>query len=488
VHRAALAPLFALLFGLAVLAGCSLTESDEGASNSIVRVEPEQSTAPVATSVPTPEVTVPPPTQVAVPTPVPTVAPTEIPTAIPTTAPTVPPTATVERTVVQVATAVPTETPVDAEPTTTVTPQPVPSATGTPQASPTATNDEGSDEVSGTGDDEAADGNEGEGDDAETTVTATPTRPPLTPDAQVSAELGLGFPPSGPDPTDADNIYPNPDYDGEVRAVRTNSGVVMAVRAGGFGTYDAVTPCHRVARVYGAQELTERVDVLIDPGHGGSETGAVGANGLTEAAVNLSVSLLLLDELEQRGFSAELTRYGNHRVAIQSRAALANALNPRVFISVHHNGGFPLPFDKPGHEIFFQKGDADAQRLGGLVFEEFDSAFGDIELDWVSNGTRGVSWRTNTRGTDLYGVLRRTPGLVTILTEAMFLTNPPEAQLLAQPAILEAEAQALANAIERYFVTTDQGTGFIEGLIFRGDFGPGGGAEGCVDPILLPSN
>lgn len=454
----------ALLVVLAAMfsAGCSSGSGDDGSAfDAIVEAQLDVTSEP--TQVPTaPPLTT--PVRVPSPTPVPVVVPTVTVTAtvVPTVVPTVAPTA--------VPTAPPTPEP-------TAAPTPVPAAsTATPTAVTTPTPSGADATATVTAD---ATGTNGEQPDV------TPTRPPLTPNPQVAPSLGLGAPVSGPDPTDANEIYPNPDYDGEVRAVRTASGVVMAVRAGGFGTYDVVTPCHRVARIFGAAELSEAVDVLIDPGHGGNETGAVGANGLTEADVNLRVSKLLQDELASRGISAELTRYANHRVAIQSRAALANALSPRVFLSVHHNGGFPLPFDKPGHEVFFQKGDADAQRLGGLVFEEFDGAFGDIELDWVSNGTRGVSWRTNTRGTDLYGVLRRTPGLVSILTEAMFLTNPPEAELLAQPATLEAEAQALANAIERFFETDAPGTGFIEGLIFQGDLGPGGGTNGCVDPPLL---
>lgn len=440
----------ALLLVLTAMFGVSCSSGgtgEGGAFDAIIQADLDVTVEPTA------EPTVP-PTPLPLATAAPTVTP--VPVAVPTT--TVTPTL--------LPTAAPTATTAPAE--ATVTPTVVPAPTVTVAPSPTAT--------------------------SEPPPTATPvdegpgapsSSGPLTPNPMVAASLGLGSPSSGPDPADANEIYPNPEYDGEVRAVRTASGVVMAVRAGGFGTYDVVTPCHRVARVFGAVELSEAVDVLIDPGHGGNETGAVGANGLTEADVNLRVSKLLQTELERRGFSVELTRYANHRVAIQSRAALANALTPRVFLSVHHNGGFPLPFDKPGHEVFFQKGDADAQRLGGLVFEEFDGAFGDIELDWVSNGTRGVSWRTNQRGTDLYGVLRRTPGLVSILTEAMFLSNPAEAELLAQPAIVEAEAQALANAIERFFVSDAPGTGFIEGLNFQGDLGPGGGTDGCVDPPLL---
>ena len=274
-------------------------------------------------------------------------------------------------------------------------------------------------------------------------------------------------------------------YDGEVKAIRTASGAVVAVRGVEGSTYEVVTPCYNVASITGGLALSADLDVLIDPGHGGDEPGAVGPNGLIEADVNLQVAELLRTELLDRGFTAELTRYSDVRVAIQSRAELANALAPELFISVHHNGGFPQPFPVAGTEVFVQLDDSESQRLGGLIFEEVQIAFADTDIDWMGNlESFGVAWRKNDEGTDLYGVLRRTPGLVSVLTEAMFISTEAEAELLAQSQTLQIEAVALANAVERWFRTDDLGTGFIEGIVFEGDLGSGGGAEGCIDPPL----
>jgi len=274
-------------------------------------------------------------------------------------------------------------------------------------------------------------------------------------------------------------------YDGDVRALRTSGGVVMAVRGLNSIGYEVVTPCYNVVSLSDGLELSGPLDVLIDPGHGGDEPGAVGPNGLKESTVNLRVAELLRTELVNRGYSAQLTRYSDHRVAIQSRAALANSLEPRIFMSIHHNGGFPEPFPVAGTEVYVQLDDADSARLGGLVFEEVQTAFADVEADWMGSLEQfGVATRQNKEGTDLYGVLRRTPNLVSVLTEAMYVSTEAEAELLALPETLEAEAQALANAIERFFETDDPGLGFIEGLVFRGDLGPGGGTDGCVDPPL----
>ncbi|HEX8581771.1 MAG TPA: hypothetical protein VF640_05570, partial [Acidimicrobiales bacterium] len=65
-----------------------------------------------------------------------------------------------------------------------------------------------------------------------------------------------------------------------------------------------------------------------------------------------------------------------------------------------------------------------------------------------------------------------------------FLSNPPEADLLARPEVQEAEAAAVARAVGRFLTTDDPGSGFVEPYPRTEPAGPGGGATGCVDPPL----
>lgn len=318
------------------------------------------------------------------------------------------------------------------------------------------------------------------------TETPSPTaipEPSPVPATAVPTAAPSPEPPPTPEAPKPEKTLPPTNYDGDLLALRTDSGVMLTVRSVG-PNYEVVTPCFNLAQVQRGQPVAGPVDVLIDPGHGGSETGAVGPNGLVEADLNLFVAQLLNDRLTERGYVVQQTRYSDHYVAIQSRAELANALSPRVFVSLHHNGGYPSPSDVPGTEVFVQQGDDAARRLGGLVFEEIQAEFADLDVAWVATDALGVSWRVNRSGTDLYGVLRRTPDLVSVLIEPMYLINAPEAELLAQPAIVAREADAMTRAIERFFSTDDPGSGFIDGLYFLGDLGPGGGTDGCVDPVL----
>ncbi len=248
--------------------------------------------------------------------------------------------------------------------------------------------------------------------------------------------------------------------------------------------WEVVTPCFNTTTIETGLALAGPVDVLIDPGHGGEESGAVAPNGLREADVNLLVAEALRSRLLDQGYSVLMTRYSDHRMAIQARTALASALEPRLFISIHHNGGFPDPVDQPGTEVFVQFGDPESRRLGGLLWEEMQDEFADLDIPWVGTDALGVSWRQNESGTDLYGILRRTPELVTVLTEAMYMTTEAEAAFLATDEGVAREAEALTRGIVRWFDTQDPGSGHIDGLIFRGDLGTGGGTDGCVDPIL----
>src|SRR5205823_1405072 len=78
--------------------------------------------------------------------------------------------------------------------------------------------------------------------------------------------------------------------------------------------------------------------VVIDPGHGGSDPGAVGPTGLTESSVTLDVSRRLAERLAtQYGVQVVLTRDADRYVPLEDRAAQANDAGADLFISVHCN-------------------------------------------------------------------------------------------------------------------------------------------------------
>ena len=76
--------------------------------------------------------------------------------------------------------------------------------------------------------------------------------------------------------------------------------------------------------------------VIIDPGHGGKDPGAVNSLG-TEANYNLKIAKLLQDNLRKRGFKVVMTRSTDVFLTLQERVKLANLYRDAIFISIHFN-------------------------------------------------------------------------------------------------------------------------------------------------------
>jgi len=78
-----------------------------------------------------------------------------------------------------------------------------------------------------------------------------------------------------------------------------------------------------------------RATVVIDPGHGGRDPGAIATSGLREKTVNLAVALAAAKLLERRGLDVVLTRSSDRFVELNERAAIANHRGADLFVSIH---------------------------------------------------------------------------------------------------------------------------------------------------------
>lgn len=116
--------------------------------------------------------------------------------------------------------------------------------------------------------------------------------------------------------------------------------------------------------------------VVIDPGHGGEDSGAVGPGGTAEKDITLSLARLLAERIEkQLGCTVMLTRDKDVFVPLEERTAFANRLGADVFISIHANAASNSHAN--GVETYFlniEATDDDARRVAG--FENSASASG----------------------------------------------------------------------------------------------------------------
>lgn len=266
-------------------------------------------------------------------------------------------------------------------------------------------------------------------------------------------------------------------------AVVSPRGIVAPVLGPDPGGVRVGTPCGATA-VLAAGTPLPGAQVVLDAGHGGDEPGAVGPNRLPEKAANFAVTGHAKAALEAAGVSVVLTRTGDYRMTLGARTRIATALKPRAFVSVHHNGDPDGPRDTPGAETYYQVRSVDSKRLAGLLYEEIFKAMSQYRVAWVGDTDAGAKYRLNTRGGDYYGILRQAAGVTTSLVELAFITNGPEAELLARPDAQQVEGKAVAAGIQRYLTTADPGSGYTEPYARVTPAGPGGGSAGCQDPAL----
>lgn len=312
----------------------------------------------------------------------------------------------------------------------------------------------------------------------ETTTTTTTTTTTIAP-----ATTAIPNPETNADSTEAPATDPAAAA-GDGGVIISPRGVVLPIiGAGAEGGWRVSTPCGNEVTIFEGERVTT-VDFVIDPGHGGSEPGAVGpTTGVTEKSLNLRIAEIVEWYLEEAGYTVLLTRTTDVRLPLASRGAIANAINPSAFISIHHNGGVTRQQATPGTEMYVDGGNPEARRLGGLLFEETLDHLSVYEADWVGGWRNGVGTRLNSSGEDFYGIHRYTPGVPSVITEVGYLSNPSEETLFIDNEFQWSHAKAIADGLIRWRTTSDQGTGYLSDFV--DDYSAGtGGFGGCTDPSL----
>lgn len=259
------------------------------------------------------------------------------------------------------------------------------------------------------------------------------------------------------------------------------SGVPLAVTMANGDTVEVLTPCGAQAALAEGVPIYD-VDVVIDPGHGGPvDTGAVGPTGMAEKDINLQVSLAAEALLEERGIRVVLTRVGDYPIPIRTRAEYARLMGAEALVSIHHNAPVAPASDIPGVEIFVKHDSTESQRLGGLLYESSMEALARFDVDWDRSPDAGVMAVLNSEGRDAYGMVRL-PEMPSALVELGYIANRAEAELYQTPEYVEAASRSVADAIEAFLVTEDEGAPLVEGRVFNPQRGVG--RDRCVEPDL----
>lgn len=182
--------------------------------------------------------------------------------------------------------------------------------------------------------------------------------------------------------------------------------------------------------------------ITIDPGHGGSDSGAVGPNGYTEKEGAFAISQKVASILNQSGAKVVMTRdsdvdvYGPNASArneLQARVDVGNNANSDIFVSIHCNA-FVNPAAN-GTQTFYYGSSYQGQRLAQSIQEKM------IEANGLRD--RGIST------CDFYVV--KHSYMPAVLIETAFITNYDEEALLSDDEWQTTMAKAIAEGINEYF-------------------------------------
>ena len=181
--------------------------------------------------------------------------------------------------------------------------------------------------------------------------------------------------------------------------------------------------------------------ILLDPGHGGFDPGAVGPSGLTEKDVNLAVALLTAEILQREGYNVMLTRNDDRFISLKDRVEMANSLEAMLFVSIHSNSANATYSE--GTETFIAPDKvASSQLLADALQQNL--------LKELKRYDRGVKKEN-------FYVIKYTD-MPAALVEVAFISNPHEESLLASNLFREKAARAIAQGIMEYMQKINNGS------------------------------
>ncbi len=211
--------------------------------------------------------------------------------------------------------------------------------------------------------------------------------------------------------------------------------------------------------------------IMIDPGHGGKDPGAVAA-GLKEKDVALRFSKILGEILEERGFDVLYTRDQDVFVSLEKRTAMANSKDVDLFVSVHANAHRNTRVN--GFEVYYLNlaQSEDAKRVAARENAVSTNKISDLQMiltdlmlhskinesenlaenvlnATVEYGQRFYSFNDNgVRGAPFYVLMGAQ--MPAMLLELGYITNPTDRENMQSYAYLKRMAWGVANGIEKY--------------------------------------
>lgn len=223
------------------------------------------------------------------------------------------------------------------------------------------------------------------------------------------------------------------------------------------------------------------VVIVLDPGHGGKDPGAIGPRRTSEKNVTLAIAQKLKQIIDrQPGMRAVLTRNGDYYIGLRERLQIARKYNADVFVSIHadafinqqSNGASVFALSQSGatsEAARWLAAKENYSELGGVNLSDLDDQSGLVRtvlIDLSQTATIGASLHMGERVlrnldtiTNLHNnkveqarfMVLKSPDIPSILIETGFISNPREERNLTSPAYQVKLTQAIFQGLKRYF-------------------------------------
>lgn len=190
----------------------------------------------------------------------------------------------------------------------------------------------------------------------------------------------------------------------------------------------------------GAGGLLSDKIVVIDPGHGGSDTGARGCDGALEKHLNLTVAARVQKLLKDAGATALMTRTSDTALGLADRADYARRHSADLFVSIHHNASNPA---RSGTETYYHGREMSSRALAYCVHSEVVKVVG---LPDRSVKSDFAMYKTG------FGVLRRATesGIPAVLLEVGFINHPVDWVKIKDSELQGHVAEAVVRGLKSY--------------------------------------
>lgn len=181
-------------------------------------------------------------------------------------------------------------------------------------------------------------------------------------------------------------------------------------------------------------DILKNKTIVVDPGHGGSDPGAV-AFGLFEKDIVLNIGLMLEKKLQASGVNVVMTRKDDRLIPLREISEIANRHNPDSFVSIHINAA--TSEKAHGTETYWNRtySSDESKKLAQSIQKQL--------IANLHSYDRGVKEAN-------FAVIRNTKA-PSVLVEIGFITNEEEAKLLNDPIYQELAAEAIYQGLIDYF-------------------------------------